>query len=164
VSDSVEEYGRRLRSGDVERKPGTLPPHHPGCYGCGPEAAEGLHVVARIVDGDIHASYIFEQRHTGAPGIAHGGLVAALLDDVSGFALFLVRAPAVTRRLEVDYLKPVLLGVRYDLVATVDSREGRKLWVTCEGRDPSGTLTFTSRGLFIVVDVSHFDRGSTFTP
>ena len=164
MSESVDDYTARLREGTVERAPGTLPPHHPGCYGCGPEAAEGLHVVVRVVDGDIHTSYTFEDRHTGAPGIAHGGLVAALLDDVSGFALFLVRAPAVTRRLEVDYLRPVLLGVRYDLVAKVEARDGRKLWVSCEGRDPSGTLTFTSRGLFVVVDVSHFDQGSRFTP
>jgi uncharacterized protein (TIGR00369 family) len=163
VPESVDSYAARLQAGEVEREPGTLPPHHPGCYGCGPQAAEGLHVVARVVDGEIRTSYTFEHRHTGAPGIAHGGLVAALLDDVSGFALFLIKAPAVTRRLEVDYHAPVLLGKRYDLVARVVEHDGRKLWVTCEGRDEQGALAFSSRGLFIVVDAAHF-RKAQFTP
>ena len=100
-------------------------------------------------------------KHSGAPGIAHGGTVAALVDDVCGFLLFVVRKPAVTRKLEVEYLKPVLVGVRYDLVAKVDSFEGRKLFVSCEGRGPGGELTFRGGGLFLTVDVSHFDAGTS---
>lgn len=166
LGENLRTYGERLRAGQVDRVEGALPPHHPGCYGCGPEAPEGLHVVARKVGEEIHATYAFEARHTGAPGIVHGGLVAALVDDVCGFALFVVRAPAVTRKLEVEYLKPVLVGVTYELVAKVDRYEGRKLFVSCEGRSPEGVLTFRGTGLFIVVDVSHFEQAAAtpFTP
>ncbi len=163
TSESVEAYGERLRAGAVDRAPGALPPHHPGCYGCGPDAPQGLHLVVTRVGDEIRTSYAFEPRHAGAPGIAHGGLVAALLDDVCGFALFVIRAPAVTRRLEVDYRKPVLIGTTYDVVARVDSFEGRKLWVDAEGRDPTGELAFSARGLFIVVGPEHF-TSAAFTP
>lgn len=159
MSESVESYGERLRAGTVDRPPGALPPHHPECFGCGPEAVQGLHLVPYRVGDEIRASYTFGREHAGAPGIAHGGLVASLLDDVCGFALFVIRAPAVTRRLEVDYRKPVLLGVEYSVVARIDTFEGRKLWVDAEGRDPAGVLTFSARGLFIVVDPSHFAQG-----
>ena len=158
-SDSVRDYEERLRAGLVEREPGTLPPHYPSCFGCGPEAPFGLHLVARRVGDEIHATYTFSSRHAGAPGIAHGGAVAALVDDTCGFLLFVVRRPAVTRKLEVEYLKPVLVGVAYDLVASVVSFEGRKLWVSCEGRSPDGELVFRGGGLFLTVDVSHFDAG-----
>jgi acyl-coenzyme A thioesterase PaaI-like protein len=161
VSDSVRAYEDRLRTGQVERVPGTLPPHYPSCFGCGPEAEFGLHVQARKVGAEIHATYEFGPKHSGAPGIAHGGTVAALVDDVCGFLLFVVRKPAVTRKLEVEYLTPVLVGVRYDLVAKVDSFEGRKLFVSCEGRGPGGELTFRGGGLFLTVDVSHFDAGTS---
>ena len=158
---TVDEYAAKLARGEVEREAGTLPPHYPTCFGCGPEAEYGLHVVARM-DGDvIRASYTFGSKHSGAPGIAHGGTVAALVDDVCGFLLFVVRQPAVTRKLEVEYLKPVLVGVPYDLVAKVDSFEGRKLFVSLEGRAPDGELTFRGGGLFLVVDVSHFAQGTT---
>ena len=159
--DSVRDYEDKLRAGLVEREPGALPPHYPTCFGCGPESAFGLHVVARKVGDEIHASYAFSPRHAGAPGIAHGGTVAALVDDVCGFLLFVVRKPAVTRKLEVEYLKPVLVGTTYDVVAKVDSFEGRKLFVSCEGRGPDGVLTFRGGGLFLTVDVSHFDQGTS---
>ncbi|MCW2599339.1 MAG: Thioesterase superfamily protein [Frankiales bacterium] len=160
MSDSVRDYEERLRAGKVEREPGTLPPHYPSCFGCGPESEFGLRAVARKVGEEIHASYTFSPKHSGAPGIVHGGIVAALVDDVCGFLLFVVRKPAVTRTLEVEYLKPVLVGVQYDLVAKLDRVEGRKLFVSCEGRSPEGELTFRGGGLFLVVDVSHFDQGT----
>jgi acyl-coenzyme A thioesterase PaaI-like protein len=161
VDNSVRDYGDQLRAGTVERLPGALPPHYPTCFGCGPESAFGLHAVARKVGDEIHSTYTFAPGHAGAPGIAHGGTVAALVDDVCGFLLFVVLAPAVTRKLEVEYLKPVLVGVQYDLVAKVVSFDGRKLFVSCEGRNPEGVVTFRGGGLFLVVDVSHFDQGAT---
>jgi acyl-coenzyme A thioesterase PaaI-like protein len=157
---SVHEHDRALREGRVERQPGALPPHWPTCFGCGPDAEAGLHAVTRKVGEEVHCTYTFTARHEGAPGIAHGGAVAALVDDVCGGLLFVIREPAVTRKLEVEYLKPVLVGETYDLVAKVDRREGRKLWVSCEGRRGDGTLVFVGGGLFIVVDLSHFDRAT----
>ena len=154
----VESYEAELRAGKVAREPGALPPHYPTCFGCGPESEYGLHVVNRLVGDEIHATYTFSEKHSGAPGIAHGGTVAALVDDVCGGLLFVVREPAVTRKLEVEYLKPVLVGVPYDLVAKVDRKDGRKVFVSCEGRAADGTLTFRGGGLFLIVDVSHFTR------
>lgn len=159
----VKRYDEQLRKGEVTRLPGVLPPHYPTCFGCGPESEYGLKAVSRKVGDEVHSTYTFSAKHSGAPGIAHGGAVAALVDDVCGGLLFVVREPAVTRTLNVEYLRPVLVGVAYDLVARLDRREGRKLFVTCEGRDPEGVLVFRGGGLFLVVDLSHFDQG-TGTP
>jgi acyl-coenzyme A thioesterase PaaI-like protein len=156
LESDVEAYNKKLIAGEVQREPGALPPHHPTCFGCGPDSEFGLHVVNRRVGKQVHATYTFSEKHSGAPGIAHGGTVAALVDDVCGGLLFLIREPAVTRKLEVEYLKPVLVGVEYHLVAAVERREGRKVFVTCEGRDAAGTLVFRGGGLFLVVDLSHF--------
>jgi acyl-coenzyme A thioesterase PaaI-like protein len=158
--ERIEEHAAALRAGKVRREPGSLPPHWPTCFGCGPDNEAGLHAVSRRVDDEIHCTYTFSARHEGAPGIAHGGAVAALVDDVCGGLLFVVREPAVTRKLEVEYLKPVLVGVTYHLVARVDRREGRKLFISCEGHDADGTLVFRGGGLFLVVDLTHFDKAS----
>lgn len=160
MSNDVRAHEEALREGRVERLPGALPPHYPTCFGCGPESEYGLKVVCRKVGDEVHATYTFGAKHSGAPGIAHGGAVAALVDDVCGGLLFVVREPAVTRTLNVEYLKPVLVGVPYDLVAKVERREGRKLFVACEGTDPEGVLTFRGGGLFLTVDLSHFDQGT----
>ncbi|MCU1600974.1 MAG: Thioesterase superfamily protein [Frankiales bacterium] len=155
----VGSYEAQLRSGRAERQPGALPPHYPSCFGCGPESEYGLHLVTRLVGDELRATYTFSARHAGAPGIAHGGSVAALVDDLCGFSLFIIRKAAVTRKLEVEYLKPVLVGVPYDVVGKVDRIEGRKVFVSAEGTSPEGVLTFRGNALFLVVDLSHFDQG-----
>ena len=156
---SVEDYVERLRAGEVDRPPGVLPPHYPTCFGCGPEAQAGLHLQVRLEGEEVVADYTFGEAHSGAPGIAHGGTVAALVDDLLGYALYLIREPGVTRRLEVDYLRPVLVGVPYALRGRVDRREGRKVFTSCEAVGPDGVAAFRATGLFIVVPLSHFAVG-----
>ena len=155
----VEDYVERLKAGDVERAPGALPPHYPTCFGCGPQAEAGLHLAVRLEGDEVVAEYAFGPLHSGAPGIAHGGTVAALVDDLLGYSLYLVREPGVTRRLEVDYLRPVLVGTTYTVRGRVDRREGRKVFSSCEATAPDGTVAFRGTGLFVVVPLSHFAVG-----
>lgn len=135
---------------------GLLPPHWPTCLGCGPDNSHGFHLQVRREGDDVVAEHAFAEHHSGAPGIAHGGAVATVVDDVLGFVLFVVRIAGVTRHLEVDYLKPVLIGVPYVIRARVESRDGRKLWLSCACTAPDGTVTFTAKALFLEVNLEHF--------
>jgi acyl-coenzyme A thioesterase PaaI-like protein len=137
----------------------VLPPHYPTCFGCGPQAQAGMHLEVRLEGDEVATDYAFTDRHSGAPGIAHGGTVAALVDDLLGYALYLVREPGVTRRLEIDYLKPVLVGVEYAVRGRVDRRDGRKIFTSCEATAPDGTVVLRATGLFVVVPLSHFAQG-----
>jgi acyl-coenzyme A thioesterase PaaI-like protein len=139
----------------------VLPPHYPSCLGCGPDAPEGYHLQVRREGEEVVTEHVFEERHSGAPGIAHGGAVATVVDDVLGFLLYVVKAPGVTRRLEVDYLEPVLTGVPYVVRGRLDRRNGRKVWVSCTCTDPQGVEAFRATGLFIVVPLSHFTEALT---
>ena len=146
----------------------VLPPHYPTCLGCGPDAEQGFHLQVRREGDEVVAEHVFAPRHSGAPGIAHGGAVATVVDDVLGFLLYLAEVPAVTRKLEVEYLKPVVVGVRYSLRARLDSRDGRKLWVSCTGTDPDGVQVLRGSALFLAVGIEHFSRAlsgpGTVTP
>lgn len=133
-----------------------LPPHWPTCLGCGPDNDSGFHLQIRREGDEVVAEHTFADRHSGAPGIAHGGAVATVVDDILGFLLYVALMAGVTRHLEVEYLKPVLTGVPYVVRARVDSRDGRKLWVSCACTAPDGTLTFTAKALFLEVSLSHF--------
>jgi acyl-coenzyme A thioesterase PaaI-like protein len=136
----------------------ALPPHYVGCLGCGPDAAHGYHLQVRREGDEVVTEHLFAVEQTGAPGIAHGGAVATVVDDVLGFLLYVVDDAAVTRRLVVEYLRPVLVGTRYAVRARVDRRDGRKLFFSCTGTGPDGVVAFRGEGLFVVVDVSHFVR------
>jgi acyl-coenzyme A thioesterase PaaI-like protein len=133
----------------------VLPPHQPTCMGCGPDAAAGYHLQAVRRGDEVVAEFTFSAQHAGGPGLAHGGAVAALCDDLLGHVLTLIEVPGVTRRLEVDYLAPVVIGDRHQLVARLVERGGRKMWIECEGSH-EGVIRFRARALMVRVDARHF--------
>jgi acyl-coenzyme A thioesterase PaaI-like protein len=94
----------------------------------------------------------------GAPGRAHGGVVAALIDETMGLVLSLTRTPAYTGRLCVTYRAPTPLDTALSVRARLAGREGRKLTITAELRDPERLLA-EAEGLFIAVDPDRFLQG-----
>lgn len=137
-----------------------LPPHHEQCLGCGPDNPHGHHLQVRRYGDGVVAEHTFDNRHVGAPGIAHGGAVATVIDDLYGFLLYLVGAPAVTRQLTVDYRAPVMIGTPYRMEAGVTNQEGRKLFLAASLTDRDGSLVGTSTAVFLTVGVDHFTRGT----
>lgn len=138
---------------------GPLPPHTPTCMVCGPDAATGYHLHPERRGDEVVADFTFGPVHAGAPNLAHGGAVAAVCDDLLGHVIRLVGVAAVTRRLEVDYRLPVVLGEPHALRARLDERDGRKLWISGEATGADGAVRFRARGLFIRVGVEHFLEG-----
>ena len=87
-----------------------IPSHFAHCFGCGELHPLGLHLVAHVGKGaDITAEFTVTENHQGAPGLAHGGLLSLAFDEALVKLMWLLRAPAVTARLETDFLKPCLL-------------------------------------------------------
>lgn len=159
VPEAVAVHLRTVQ--DAAAATGVLPPHYPTCLGCGPDAPQGFHLQARRDGDDVVARHMFQARHSGAPGIAHGGAVATVADDVLGFLVFAMGLLAVTRHLAVDYLRPVLVDVPYDVRGRLERREGRKIFVSCTGTDPQEVPAFRAAGVFVVVEPSHFGGTGT---
>jgi acyl-CoA thioesterase FadM len=75
-----------------------------------------------------------------------------------GFLLFVVGELAVTRSLQVEYLRPVRLEVPYVFTAGLDRRDGRELHLTAQLHQPNGREVAQAAALFMVVPVEHFVR------
>lgn len=134
-----------------------LEAHHPRCLGCGTDNPHGYRLQARRRGDGVVAVHVFDGRHRGAPGIAHGGAVVTVLDDMVGMLLYVVGEMAVTRKLDSEFFAPVLLGTRYEVSADLVSRTGRKLKVRAELREATtGQRVASAVGLFIVVTLEHF--------
>jgi uncharacterized protein (TIGR00369 family) len=84
------------------------------CFACGLENPAGLRL--RFYDNgkdQVFTSFSIEPTHAGYPGMAHGGIVAAILDEVGGRTV-MIGCPDhffVTARMEVRFRKPVPVGV-----------------------------------------------------
>lgn len=129
----------------VSRADGTF--HQ--CFGCGPEHTSGLRVRCFGADGEVLSPIIVPGRYAGPPGAAHGGIVAAYLDEVlAAAAVHHTGRVHVTGELAVRYVKPTpverpLLGRaratrnagRYvELRGTLEDLETRTILARATGR------------------------------
>jgi acyl-coenzyme A thioesterase PaaI-like protein len=81
-------------------------PRFRGCFGCGPDHDIGLRVRNFRGDGEVLSPIVIPRRFEGPPAGAHGGIVAAYLDEVlAGAALAHTGRPHVTGELSVRYIK-----------------------------------------------------------
>jgi acyl-coenzyme A thioesterase PaaI-like protein len=157
IADLLARHASHQRPGEAFPA-GPLPPHIPTCLGCGPDNPHG-HQLSVHADGpDVTAEHSFDERHGGAPGIAHGGALATVFDDLYGFLLYNIGELAVTRSLTVDYQIPARLHVPYRLRARLAHRDGRKLHLSASATAPDKTVIATSTALFLTVDIGHFVR------
>ena len=133
-----------------------LPPHTSGCFGCGPGNPSGLGVSAWAADGDaVDGEVVLDDRFVGAPGVAHGGAVAAVMDDLFGLVLVRVLVPAVTRELTVSYHRAVHLDEPCRLRAEVVTREGRRLLISGQ-LEQHDIVRATAEGWFVQIEPERF--------
>ena len=133
------------------------------CFGCGPANPQGLHLSFTTDTSNpeaITATCYFQldRMHEGPPGHIHGGIVAALLDEAMSKLNRPLNVLAMTRHMEIDYLRPVplyqplvLIGRHLNRPAK-DGKPGRKLFHQAEIQHPDGTVLAHSKGLFIAID------------
>ncbi|MDX3574773.1 PaaI family thioesterase [Streptomyces bobili] len=148
-----------VRHPDAPAPGELLGAHYEHCFGCGGGQSHGLHLEARAGEGvTVTAEFTVQAAHQGAPGLAHGGVLATALDETLGSLNWLLRTIAVTGRLETDFARPVPVGTTLHLEAEVTAVAGRKIYSTATGRigGPAGPVAVRADALFVEVDVKHF--------
>ena len=134
-----------------------IPPHHdPSCWGCG-ENALGLSLPTPEAEGlEEYEAYVsFDERHQGGPGLVHGGLVSAALDEACGLLATWYRFPTVTARIFVRYRHPVPINTELLLRAELESSRGRRIRIRARLTDGDENLA-EARGAFLHVPLEHF--------
>jgi len=136
-----------------------IPSHYTRCFGCGPDAENGLHLELFAGEGlSLYGTFTVTDHHQGAPGLAHGGLLTTAFDDALGSLNWLLSSPAVTGRLEVDFRRPVPVGSTLHIEAAVVGVKGRKVFSRAVGRldATDGPVAMTAASLFVQVPIEHF--------
>jgi acyl-coenzyme A thioesterase PaaI-like protein len=99
------------------------------CFICGLENPVGLHLhIYEIEPGVVETTYIAPAHFQGYPGVLHGGIVGAIIDEISGRAL--MGDPTnprfmFTARLEVKYRKNVPIGKQLKIVGKAGKSKSR---------------------------------------
>lgn len=127
------------------------------CMACGEDHPSSLGVVLYAGSGvDVAGSYTVNELQQGAPGIAHGGVLAAVMDELLGSLNWLLMAPAVTYRLQTTFHHPVPVGTTLDLRAEVVDVMERRVLCRGQARLPGGDVAVRADGEFRQVSLEHF--------
>jgi acyl-coenzyme A thioesterase PaaI-like protein len=84
-------------------------PHH--CFGCGTLNTHGLQLSLHLEPARSWTELELDRRFEGWEGVAHGGIVSTILDEVMAWALVAEDNWGVTARLAVAFRKPIPIGM-----------------------------------------------------
>jgi len=105
----------------------------------------------RLEDGVAVAEFDPDPEHQGYPGLMHGGLVATILDEAMGWAIYGKGIWAMTARMQVRFRQSVPLDRRLRVSARVTNQRHRLLQARAELHDEDGALLAESEGAFLRV-------------
>jgi uncharacterized protein (TIGR00369 family) len=119
-------------------------PNSAHCFVCGLHNPLGMHLSFYAVsDTEVTAAYTAPAAYEGYPGVLHGGIIAALLDEVGVRVTMIVDYNhfMVTAHSSVKYRQPTPTGQPLTIVGRLVSRRGRLATTTAEVRLADGTVT-----------------------
>ena len=122
------------------------------CFGCGAANPAGLQLEFLLAeDKSVVSLATIPDGFAGHPGYLHGGIIATLLDESMNKSVRAQGLTAMTRQLEVDYLRPVPAGEPIRLEGRLVRSEGRKHWAEARILNVRGTALAEGKGLFIEI-------------
>jgi uncharacterized protein (TIGR00369 family) len=122
------------------------------CFGCGMANPHGMQLeFYSASDGSVVAQATVAECFESGQGFLHGGIIATLLDEAMSKAMHVNDVLAMTRHIEVDYLRPVPSMKPIRIEARRTHNEGKKQYAHAQILSADGETLATATGLFIVV-------------
>lgn len=113
----------------------------------------------RKEDGALVGKVWFGSKAEGPPHHAHGGSIAAVLDEAMGAAAWMIGHTVVVARLVVVFRRAVPLGTDATVEAQVTKKKGKKVWASGRLLDSEGRAFAEAQGLFISLRMERFRDG-----
>ncbi len=127
------------------------------CFVCGRKSPVGLKMHFRnTAPGEVAAEYAVPDIYQGYPGIVHGGVVAAMLDETAGRSI-MSEAPGeelvffMTLKLDIKYRQMVPTETALTIVGNLGSKRGRRATAHSEIRLPDGSVAAEAEMLMVQV-------------
>jgi uncharacterized protein (TIGR00369 family) len=120
------------------------------CFACGPENPIGMHVhFDRAEEDGVLARVELAPQYQGWRGIAHGGIVMALLDEAMAHAAGFAGHRGVTAAVTVRFRRPVPLEQPLEVRGRVTWQRRNVLGVDASVLDAAGNVLAHAEGSFV---------------
>ncbi len=125
-------------------------PEHGSCFVCGTENPKSIGMKWFIdKDKKIFGKITLTKEQQGPPNHAHGGASAALLDEAMGAAAWVSGYKVVSVNLNINFLKPVPLGVPLKVLGYLKNKEGKKIFAEGQIILPDDEIAVEGRSILV---------------
>ena len=126
-------------------------PHR--CFACGSLSEHGLQLELHVEGDRCWTELELADRFQGWDGIAHGGIVCTVLDEVMAWSLAATDNWGLTARMTVDFKRPVRLGVPIRAEGWMTRQRRRLVDTSARLVDiASGELLATAEAVYVAAD------------
>lgn len=130
-----------------------IAPHH--CFACGTLNESGMGLVLHVEPRRAWTDLTLEQRFEGWDGIAHGGILCAVLDEVMAWSLVAEDNWGMTARMNVEFKKPVEIGRPIRAEGWITRSRRRIVDTAARIVDPTtDQVLATATGVYVAADES----------
>ncbi len=121
------------------------------CFACGENNLRGLRLKFSRQGEKFVTRFTPEKSQQGYTGIVHGGITAAVLDEVMGKSLVDLDIPVVTAELKVRYKKPLKVGREYIFSGWIKQRKSRMIYMAARAEATDGTVMAEGEARMVIV-------------
>lgn len=142
---------RQIQEGRTDRLNDTSA--YQRCFACGPRNTSGLHLRYRQEGDTIVTEFTLDERFQGFPGVAHGGVLATVLDETLSRTATAEGRWMMTGRLEVRYRNVAPIGHLLRCTARILTSRSRLLTAAGDIRlaGDSESIIATAEGTFLPI-------------
>ncbi len=127
------------------------------CFVCGRQNPVGLRAFFyEDGNGRVFADYTIPEPYNGYPGVAHGGVVTALLDEAMGRTTLREHIWLMTGKITVKFHRQTPTKTPLTIAAWITRRRGKICEVHGEIRLKDDTLTAEAEGVYFATPEEEF--------
>lgn len=121
------------------------------CFACGTANPIGLNLHFYRSNENVCTDITLSSHHEGWQNMAHGGIISTLLDETMSWTIiYFKRIFFVTRRMEIKYIRPVLVGVPLTVKGHLtDGKTAPYIGAVAEVFDDRGQILAKAKGEFV---------------
>ena len=105
--------------------------------------------LSRQEDGSIVGVVTLQLGQEGPPYHVHGGVLCALIDEAMGASVWSTGRRSLAVNLNINYRRPVPLGVELRVTGRIEKIEGRKTFTSGQITLPDGLVATEGTGIFV---------------
>ncbi len=142
----------------VEKRP-PLPKFHPVCFACNEDIGHGLKLKFWYAKAQVFSRYTIPSEYDGYPGISHGGIVAAILDETAAWAInILLKKIGFTQNFSITYLKPIKSNEPIFSVGSISSYEEDHVIIHSHIKAQNDSVLVDANSTWRVIDVADLPK------